>query len=122
MAVSYNLGGRSRPISSTPADTNEATLFTAGPGNSVHGLYITNMTGTDANATVKWGDGSTDYAVINTETIHANAGLFEPEFYIPLRENYTIKITSDTADALTFTIIVLEGQSGTGHSIHQANV
>lgn len=122
MAFSFNLAGKARPIASAPADTNEATLFTAAKGNALIGLWVANGTGSPANATVKWGDGSTDYPLIDTFAVPAYGYLIEPEIYIPLGSSYTVKITSGTANALTFTIVILEGQSAVGHSLHQANV
>ena len=109
MTASVNVSGTRRIISSTPANTAEATLYTApsGPNNAVVEIWITNLTGSAANATVKWGDGSTDYSLIDTKAI-ALRDYHKVECLIPMRESYTVKITSGTNSALTFTIVVIE--------------
>lgn len=109
MTASVNVSGTRRIISSTPANTNEATLYTApsGPNNALVEIWITNLTGSNANATVKWGDGSTDYSLIDTKAITAR-DYHKVECLIPMRESYTVKITSGTNSALTFTIVVIE--------------
>ena len=70
-------------------------------------ILITNLTGSAANATVKWGDGSTDYSLIDTKSIAAR-DYHWVACLIPMRESYTIKITSGTNSALTFTVVVIE--------------
>ena len=107
-AASMEVSGPRRIISSTPANTNEATLLTAGEERPVIiQVMVTNLTGTAANATVKWGDGSTDYSIIDTYSVPARGFVVE-NFVIPLRETYTIKITSGTGSALTFSVVVVE--------------
>ena len=65
-AASHTVDGTRRIISSTPANTSEATLYTAAKENPVVvQLIITNLTASAANATVKWGDGSTDYDLLD---------------------------------------------------------
>lgn len=117
-AAQVPVPGARRQVSSTPADTNEATLLTAGKENpTVVEIWITNLTGTAANATVKWGDGSSDYSLIDTKAIAARDYLQAP-CLIPLRDGYTIKITSGTGNALTFTIVIVEfpGRLGGEHA------
>ena len=101
------LGAR-RPIGLKPADTNEATLYTAAKENpTMLKLHVANLTATPANATVKWGDGTTDYSIIDTFAVPARGYLVE-DLVIPMKDGYTIKVTSGTANALTFTIIISE--------------
>ena len=109
-----DLVGSRRPISLTPANTNEATLMTAGKERpTVVEIWITNLTGSAANATVKWGNGSADYSLIDTMSIAART-YHKVDVLIPLREAYTIKVTSGTGNALTFTIIIVEYGSKLG--------
>ena len=109
--------GPRRLVGLTPADTNEATMLTAGAdGTVVVELWITNLTGTAANATVKWGDGSTDFAVIDTYSVAARMFLHEPVL-LPLRKDWTIKVTSGTNSALAFTIVVVEYPGGLGGKV-----
>lgn len=92
----------------TPANTSEATMLTAGKERpSVVAVYIANLTGSAANATVKWGDGSTDFAVIDTYSVAARSFL-HAEVFLPLREGWTIKVTSGTNNALAFTLVIAE--------------
>jgi hypothetical protein len=56
---------------------------------------------------VKWGDGTTDYALISVFSM-PERGYLRESVLVPMRENYTVKITSGTASALTFTIVVTE--------------
>jgi hypothetical protein len=120
MTAYVPITGTRRIVSSTPANTNEATLYTspAGPNNAVVQIWITNLTGSAANATVKWGDGSTDYSLIDTKSIAAR-DYHKVDCLIPMREAYTVKITSGTGSALTFTIIVIEfgGAFGGEHGV-----
>lgn len=114
MPVFADMQGQRRAVSSTPANTSEATLFTASGNNVTFAwLHIANTTASAANATVKWGDGSTDYSIIDTYSVPGR-GFVTEELMIPLRDGYTIKITSGTADALTFTVVVAEGASAFG--------
>ena len=123
MAADYAVAGKSRTISLAPADTNEATIFTAAKGNSVISLRICNVDGTNAaDATVRYNDGSTDFALISTKSIAADDYLYEPDFFLPMQSGWTLKVTSSAANDLVFTIVVLEGQSAVGHSLHQAHV
>ena len=107
MTASVDVSGTRRIISATPGDTNEATLYTAVKGPvAVVDIWITNLTGSAANATVQYGTG-TDYSLIDTKSIAARDYL-KVECLIPLREGHTIKITSGTGNALTFTVVVIE--------------
>lgn len=107
-AASHDIPGVAAAYASTPANTNEATLFTAGKrGGVLVQMYIANVTGSAANATVKWGDGSTDHAVVSVKSIAGNDYL-HLDMNIPLREGQTVKITSGTNSALTFTAVVIE--------------
>lgn len=112
--------GTRRIVSSTPSDTNEATLYTApsGPNNALVQIWITNLTASAANATVKWGDGSTDYSLIDTKSMAAR-DYHKVDCLIPMRQGYAVKITSGTGSALTFTIVVTEfgGAFGGEHSM-----
>ena len=109
MSVSFPPEVKKDRVSSTPANTNEATLYTAGNDNPcLIGLWITNITSTAAKATLKIDDG-TAYSLIHEFEIPGNGYLIEPEIYIPMDSGDTIKITSGTASALTFTVIIYEG-------------
>lgn len=103
--------GKRRLVSLKPADTNEATIFTAGPyGATVLAVVISNNTGTAANATVRWRDdsASTDWDIIATKSVGVNDTLYINEAVFPLRESDLIKVTSGTGNALTFTVLVAE--------------
>tara|TARA_R110000822_G_scaffold50138_7_gene131223 strand:- start:5504 stop:5926 length:423 start_codon:yes stop_codon:yes gene_type:complete len=100
--------GFARPIGLAPTDTAEATLLTAGPENPVLvGLMISNITGSAAAATVKWGDGTTDYSIVTAKSIAANDTFFQ-DLFVPLVDGGAIKVTSGAGDALVFTAIVVE--------------
>lgn len=102
------VGGQRTPKGLKPSDTNEATMYTAGKEFPVIvGMAVANNTGSAANATIRWGDGSTDYDIIATKSVAAHDTLFLPDIFLPLREGYTIKVTSGTGNALTFTLIIV---------------
>ena len=108
------ISGQRRIVSSTPANTSEATLFTANDDTtSVVQIWATNLTAAAANATIKWGDGSTDYALVSVFSVPARGYLVE-DVLIPMRDGYTIKITSGTGSALTFTAVVVEAGGSFG--------
>ena len=67
---------------------------------------ICNSTASAAVATVKWGDGSTDYDVIAGKSIAANSSEVY-DLMLPLRENHTVKVTSGTGNALTFSFVIV---------------
>ena len=111
MGSSIDLRGQFRILGSAPTDTNEATIFTAGKGFPVaNELWITNKTGSAVNVTFKWGDGSTDYPLIDTYSLAARDHIHE-EIFVPMREGYTLKITSGTANGATFSVAIVEGGS-----------
>lgn len=113
MTASVTIGGQRTPIASKPTDTNEATIYTAGKEVPVVvALIICNGTGSAAAATVKWGDGSTDYAIIAGKSIPANDSVIY-DMLLPLREGYTLKVTSGTGNALTFTFVIVSTGSTT---------
>ena len=117
MSAFVNVGGQRRVIGLTPANTSEATLFTSNDdATAVVGVWVANLTGTAANATIKWGDGSTDYAIISVFPVPARGYLVENVF-IPLRDGYTIKVTSGTNSALTFTAVVMEAGGAFGNPL-----
>lgn len=106
-AATVVISGQRRLIGLKPADTNEATMLTAAKEFSVIvGVIVANNTGSAAVATVKWGDGSTDYDVISGKSVAANDSIY-PDVFLPLREGYTIKVTSGTGNALTFTLVIV---------------
>ena len=106
------LSGSRRPVSATPADTNEATLLTGTAAReAVVQIWVTNLTGSAANATVKWGDGSTDYSLIDTHAV-APRDYIKEDITLQLQSGWTIKITSGTNSALTFTVMIVETGSG----------
>lgn len=109
-AASVNISGPRRILGLTPANTSEATIYTVAGSRArttVVGIYIANLTGSAANATVKWGDGTTDFAVVDTHSIAARAYL-HLDIVIPLQEGWTIKVTSGTNSALAFSVVVVE--------------
>lgn len=111
MTSSISLRGQFRIVGSAPADTNEATIFTAGKGFPVATeLWIANKTASPVDVTFKWGDGSTDYPIIDTFALPARNYLRE-ELFVPMRESYTLKITSGTANGATFSVAIIEGGS-----------
>lgn len=100
--------GNNRLIGLTPEDTNEATMFTAaGERPVVAGIIIANAHSSAVAATVKWGDGSTDFPIIPAKSIPANSNMIQ-DLFLPLFDGYTIKVTSGMADLLTFTLVVVE--------------
>lgn len=106
-AAAINIGGQRRAIGLKPANTNEATMLTAGKDMPVLiGLIVANNTGSAANATVRWGNGTTDYDIVAAKSIAANDSYLPDLPPIPLREGYTIKVTSGTGNALTFTLVI----------------
>lgn len=112
-----NVSGSRRLVGLAPANTSEATMLTAGDENpNIVGLIIANTTGSAAVATVKWGDGSTDYPILSAYSIAANTSYFQ-DLLLPLRSGYTIKVTSGTSNALTFTLVVVDfaGRLGSAH-------
>lgn len=106
MPAYADIPGDRKIVSATPSGTSQVTLHTAdGTTPKVILLKIANLTASAANATVKWGDGTTDYSIIDTYSIPGRGYLIE-DVLIPLSQGYTIKITSGTASALTFTIVM----------------
>lgn len=119
MSHAINLPGVKRIVSNTPSDTSETTMLTAGEERPVVAeIWITNLTASNADATLKWGDGSTDFSLIDTEQVDGRSRIGPIECTIPLRKDYTIKITSGTGGALTFSIVVVEtvGILGSEHA------
>ena len=113
MSTLINIPGVRRSVASTPADTNEATLFTAGAkGATVVWICISNRENAANLATVKWNNG-TDYPIYTSKSIAANDAEFK-DLHIELPSAGTIKITSSDADELTFTITVVESIGGIG--------
>lgn len=111
MTSGVSLTGQFRMIGSAPADTNEATIFTAGKGFPVATeVWIANKTASAVNVTFKWGDGSIDYPIIDTYALPARDYLHK-ELFIPMRESYTLKATSGTANGATFSVAIVEGGS-----------
>ncbi|MDP3971976.1 MAG: hypothetical protein Q8P61_03585 [Candidatus Nanopelagicales bacterium] len=108
------VGGTRRLVGLKPANTNEATMFTAGSERPVVvQIVVANNTGSAAAATIKWGDGSTDYDVISGKSIGANDSWIQ-DIFLPLFDAYTIKVTSGTGNALTFTLAIVEYSGALG--------
>ena len=117
-ASSVNIGGQRRVIGLKPANTSEATMLTAGDDRPVIvGLVIANNTGGAVAATVRWGNGTTDYDILAAKSIAAN-DVYIPDLPpVPLRNGYTVKVTSGSGNALTFTLVVVsEGSTLYGSS------
>jgi hypothetical protein len=106
------LRGPRRIVSLAPANTSEATMFTAGrEGSVIACIHICNTSGSARTATVKWGDSSasTDYAILSAYSISANTIYTSPDALMaPLQEGDTIKVTSSAANDLTFTLLIVE--------------
>lgn len=105
-------------VASTPGDTNEATLYTAGNnGATVVWLWISNAEGTANAATVKWTDSSasTDHPIYTARSVGANDSV-DKDLFIELDSGDSIKITSADADQLTFLITVIENLGAVGVS------
>lgn len=113
--MAHNIvAGIRRTVSAVPADTNEATLFTAGNrGATVVWLCIANGENAANLATVKWNNGSTSYVLYNEKSVAADDSLMT-DVHIELPAGGSIKITSGDADELTFTITVIESIGGVG--------
>lgn len=109
------IGGQRRIIGLKPSDTAQHTMLTAGADMPVVvGLIVANNTASGIAATVRWGDGTTDYDIIAAKSVAAN-DVYMPDMPpIPLRSGYTIKVTSGTGSALTFSLIL----AATGSATH----
>lgn len=117
MVASIDIFGTRRTVSVTPANTSEATLYAVPAGMKsadVVALWIANLTASAANATVQWSDGTNDFSLIDTKSIAARDYHQPVEFFVPLPEAGSIKITSGTNSALTFTIVVVEFSGAVG--------
>src|SRR3990172_5032816 len=93
-------------------------MLTAGDDRPVIvGLVIANNTGGAVAATVRWGNGTTDYDILAAKSIAAN-DVYIPDLPpVPLRNGYTVKVTSGSGNALTFTLVVVsEGSTLYGSS------
>ena len=111
-ALSIVTYGRPRIIGLTPSDTNEATMYTAANLSATAiKIHVANLTASAASATVKWGDGSTDTPIISVFSVPAR-GYLEEDIIIPMRNTWTIKVTSGTSNALAFSLVILEGEIG----------
>ena len=120
MTSNINLAGQFRIDGLAPADTNEATIFTAGEERpTVVELWAANKTASAVDCTIKWGDGSTDYPIVDTFSVPARGYLREACF-IPLRNGYTIKVTAGTANGLTFTVVSVSGGSAVSGEFQHA--
>jgi hypothetical protein len=111
--------GTRRLIGLTPANTNEATMLTGGPERSVVvAVYIANLTAGAVNATVKWGDGTTDFAIIDTFSIAAR-GYLHLDVFLPIVDGGTVKVTSGTNSGLAFSLVLIEfgGALGAEHGL-----
>lgn len=114
MSHNVSVAGVRRTVSAAPADTNEATLFTAGnKGATVVWLGIANAENAANLATLKWNDGSTSYTLYNEKSIPADDSIFE-DIHIELPAGGSIKVTSSDADEITFTITVVESIGALG--------
>ena len=117
MTAQVNVTGTRRPIGLTPSDTNEATIFTAGEAvTTLVQFWVANLTATAATTTIKWGDGSTDYPLISVFSVPAR-GYLREDCMIPLRPGYTVKVTSGTSSALTYSVIITEAAGGLGGKV-----
>ncbi len=104
-------------VSATPADTNEATLFTAGTkGATIVQMIVANVTSGALTATIQWNDATTDWDIYRAKSVAANDSLlFEPFIHLPA--SGAIKITSSSGNGLTFTATLVErlGAIGADH-------
>lgn len=117
--AALNVEGQRRLVSVKPADTVEATAFTAPKqGAVVLGIIIANNSASTVTATVRWTDTSatTDWDIVVSKSIAANDTGYINEIVLPLRATDLIKVTSGTASALTFTLLVAEPISPLAHS------
>ncbi len=102
--------GKRRLVSLKPANSSEATMFTAVGNVTVLAIAISNNTGGGIAATVRWRDASasTDYDIISVKDVAANDTLFINEMPLVLKDADLIKVTSATGNALTFTLLIVE--------------
>lgn len=111
-AAQIALSGLPRSEALKPADTNEATLLATGDNGAVLlQLVIANNTGSAADATVKWSDGTTDWDIVSGKAIAANDSEII-DAVIRLPSDGALKVTSGTGGALTFTATVVEFVGG----------
>lgn len=114
MSADVSIPGIRRTVSAVPANTDEATLFTAGNrGVTVVWICLANGENSANAATVQWNDGSTDFNIYSGKSIPANDSVFS-DVHIELPAGGSIKITSGDADEVTFTITVVESIGGVG--------
>jgi hypothetical protein len=111
---SVEVSGKRRLVSLKPADTNEATIYTASKyGATVLTVAICNNTAGAIAATLRWSDTSatTDYDILAAKSVPANDTYFISDFILVLRDTDLIKVTSAAGDALTFTLLIAEPHS-----------
>jgi len=107
-AASVAVVGVPRSDGLTPGDTSEATIFAAGDKGAIWVLlHVANLTGTTANATVVWDDGANDHAILDEYSIDAH-DYVQVDLIVNLRSGNSIKVTSGTGSALSFTVTTIE--------------
>lgn len=117
-AARATVEGTRLTVAATPADTNEATLYTAGSkGGTVVWLCIANAENAANAATVVRRDSSatTDYPIYTAKSVSANDSVMT-DVFLQLDSGDLIKVTSGDADELTFTITVIENLGAVGVS------
>lgn len=107
-AAHVGIIGRPKTYVAKPADTNEATIFTAGEAQAtLVALLLCNTDSGAQTATVQWSDGTTDWDIYTALSVAANTSVFaEPFIVIPA--GGSIKITQGAASKITFHVTVVE--------------
>jgi len=70
--------------------------------------------GTGTAITVWWSDGTNNFNIINGTSVSANDVLQIRDLHIPLRQGYSLKCQAGTANHLSVTAVVIEGNSNRG--------
>jgi len=107
-AAAFGVVGVPKTYVAKPADTNEATIFTAGQkGALLVGIVLCNNDGSARTATVQWHDGTTDWEIVTALSVAANTTtILEPFISIPAAG--LVKITQGTNSGITFHVTVVE--------------
>jgi roadblock/LC7 domain-containing protein len=93
----------------TPADTNEATLYTVPTGKSAEvTLYLANITASAATITVKVKKGATTVAIMAAKSYAANTANDTTPVKLFLGSGDSILVTSGTLSAISYVATGIE--------------
>lgn len=105
-----------RLIGAHLTSTSDTTLFMAKGYTQVIGIRLTNITGSDATATVGWfnDDANESYRLLFQHVVPANSQVWLPLEAFALDEDDEIRVQAGTANALDVILSIVEvpGRSG----------